>query len=77
MFYGASAVALPVVAWSEVVTLQTGEGLQGAFLGGLEGVSYLVLLGLVGKSIALKVRTGTVSFFLLPPFFSYRWYCIP
>ena len=30
-----------------------------ATLGGLEGVSYLVLLGLVGKSIALKVRTGT------------------
>ena len=34
-------------------------GLQGLVLGGLEGVSYLVLLGLVGKSIALKVRTGT------------------
>ena len=34
-------------------------GLQGLLLGGLEGISYLVLLGLVGKSIALKVRTGT------------------
>ena len=59
VFYVASAVALPIVAWSEVVTFTTGEGLQGALLGGLEGISYLVLLGLVGKSIALKVRTGT------------------
>mmetsp|Transcript_29461 Transcript_29461/g.62528 ORF Transcript_29461/g.62528 Transcript_29461/m.62528 type:complete len:181 (-) Transcript_29461:132-674(-) len=59
VFYVASAVALPIVAWSEVVTITTGSGLQGNLLGALEGVSYLVLLGLVGKSIALKVRTGT------------------
>merc|ERR1739848_139269 len=58
-FYVASAIALPIVAWSEVVTITTGEGLQGLLLGGLEGISYLVLLGLVGKSIALKVRTGS------------------
>ena len=59
VFYVAAAVALPIVGWSEFVTATTGAGLQGAVLGGLEGVSYLVLLGLVGKSIALKVRTGT------------------
>jgi hypothetical protein len=58
-FYVASAIALPIVAWSEVVTITTGEGLQGLLLGGLEGISYLVLLGLVGKSIALKVRTAS------------------
>mmetsp|Transcript_10800 Transcript_10800/g.30401 ORF Transcript_10800/g.30401 Transcript_10800/m.30401 type:complete len:197 (-) Transcript_10800:116-706(-) len=59
VFYVAAAIALPIVGWSEVVTATTGEGLQGAFLGALEGVSYLVLLGVIGKSIALKVRTGT------------------
>lgn len=59
IFYVAAAIALPVVAWSEVVTATTGEGLQGAALGGLEGISYLVLLGVIGKSVSLKVRTGT------------------
>ncbi len=41
------------------MTATTGEGLQGAALGGLEGISYLVLLGVIGKSVSLKVRTGT------------------
>ena len=58
-FYVATAFAVPIVGWSEVVTATTGEGLQGALLGAFEGISYVVLLGFVAKSIALKVRTGT------------------
>jgi len=57
----ASAIALPVVGWSEVTVFNTGCGLPpgpGGALGALEGVSYLVLVAMVGYSVVVKARTG-------------------
>ena len=44
--------------WSSYAKAPTGAGLQGDLLGGLEGVSYLVMLALVALSIKEKVQTG-------------------
>ena len=58
----AAQVANPVVFWSEYTLKTTGAGLPpgpGGALGALEGVSYLVILGVVSWSIATKVQTGT------------------
>jgi hypothetical protein len=46
------------VLWSSYAKATTGAGLQGDLLGGLEGVSYLVMLALVALSIKEKVQTG-------------------
>jgi hypothetical protein len=56
-----AAAGLPcsvVVLWSSYAKATTGAGLQGDLLGGLEGVSYLVMLALVALSIKEKVQTG-------------------
>jgi hypothetical protein len=57
----AAAAGLPAaltVLASSYVKATTGEGLQGDLLGGLEGVSYLVIAGVVAWSVSTKVRTG-------------------
>ncbi len=54
----AGAVLLPVTLWSEYTLFSTGAGLQGDVLGGIEGVSYLVLLAVLGLSIQKKTSTG-------------------
>ena len=61
---GTAAIALglaanPIVLWSEYTLATTGAGLQGDILGAAEGVSYLVVLGLVGWSLKTKVSTGS------------------
>lgn len=59
---GAGVTALPIVAWSEATLFTTGCGLPagpGGVLGAAEGISYLVLLGLVGLSVYKKVTTGS------------------
>lgn len=56
-----AAAGLPcslIVLWSSYVKATTGAGLQGDLLGGLEGISYLVTLALVGLSLKTKVSTG-------------------
>ncbi len=56
------AVAVPVCLWSEFTLQQTGCGLPpgpGGSLGALEGVSYLVLVGLLAASVQRKAATGT------------------
>ena len=45
--------------WSEYTLFQTGAGLQGDVLGGLEGLSYLAIVGTVGWSLFTKVKTGS------------------
>jgi hypothetical protein len=55
----AGLVANPVVLWSLYTKYTTGAGLQGDLLGGLEGVSYLAVLGLVGWSVYTKVSSGS------------------
>ena len=52
-------VASPVCLWSEYTLKVTGAGLQGDVLGGIEGVSYLVILGIVGWSLYTKKETGS------------------
>jgi hypothetical protein len=55
-------VAAPVVLYSEYVLKTTGCGLPagpGGALGALEGISYLVVVGIAGASIYKKVKTGT------------------
>ncbi|EKU21923.1 hypothetical protein NGA_2002000 [Nannochloropsis gaditana CCMP526] len=55
-------VACPVVLYSEYVLKTTGCGLPagpGGSLGALEGISYLVVVGIAGWSIVKKIRTGT------------------
>ena len=37
----------------------TGTGLQGDVLGGIEGVIYLVILGIVGWNLYTKKETGS------------------
>ena len=57
-----AAASLPaslLLGFSAYTKATTGEGLQGDLLGGLEGVSYLVVLGLVALSIKTKVSTGS------------------
>eukprot|EP00199_Chlamydomonas_sp_CCMP681_P003430 CAMPEP_0119109142 /NCGR_PEP_ID=MMETSP1180-20130426/17402_1 /TAXON_ID=3052 ORGANISM="Chlamydomonas cf sp, Strain CCMP681" /NCGR_SAMPLE_ID=MMETSP1180 /ASSEMBLY_ACC=CAM_ASM_000741 /LENGTH=155 /DNA_ID=CAMNT_0007094857 /DNA_START=46 /DNA_END=513 /DNA_ORIENTATION=+ len=54
-------VANPVVLWSAWTLSQTGEGLPpgpGGAVGALEGVSYLVILGVIAYSLYTKVATG-------------------
>jgi hypothetical protein len=48
-----------LLGWSAYTKATTGEGLQGDLLGGLEGVSYLVVAALVAASIKSKVSTGS------------------
>lgn len=55
-------VAAPVVLYSEYVLKTTGCGLPagpGGALGALEGISYLVVVGIAGVSTYKKVKTGT------------------
>mmetsp|Transcript_33001 Transcript_33001/g.43441 ORF Transcript_33001/g.43441 Transcript_33001/m.43441 type:complete len:183 (-) Transcript_33001:245-793(-) len=59
---GSGLVAVPVVLYSEYVLKTTGSGLPaGPFglVGALEGVSYLVILGIAGLSILTKTQTGS------------------
>ena len=54
----AGAVANPIVLYSEWVLKTTGSGLPpgpGGLYGAAEGISYLVVVGLVGWSVASKV----------------------
>ena len=56
-----AAAGLPaslIVIWSAYTKATTGAGLQGDVLGGLEGVSYLLTLALLGLSVKTKVSTG-------------------
>lgn len=58
----AAVAALPLELlcfWSEYTVVTTGEGLQGDVLGGLEGLSYLAVLGMVAWSLKVKVSTGS------------------
>eukprot|EP00882_Tetradesmus_deserticola_P028167 GHRQ01031361.1.p1 GENE.GHRQ01031361.1~~GHRQ01031361.1.p1 ORF type:complete len:158 (+),score=59.42 GHRQ01031361.1:502-975(+) len=58
----AGLVANPVMLFSEYTLKTTGEGIPpgpGGLYGALEGVSYLVVLGIIGWSIATKLRTGS------------------
>lgn len=58
----AAAAGLPaslIVLWSAYTKATTGEGLQGDVLGGLEGISYLLTLAVVGLSVKKKVDTGS------------------
>uniref|UniRef100_A0A7S3QVZ4 Uncharacterized protein n=1 Tax=Dunaliella tertiolecta TaxID=3047 RepID=A0A7S3QVZ4_DUNTE len=54
----AGAVANPITLWSAYTLKTTGAGLQGDLLGAAEGVSYLVILGLIGWSVYTKTTTG-------------------
>jgi hypothetical protein len=62
----AGAVSLPVTFWSEYTLFTTGAGLQGDVLGGVEGVSYLVLLAVLGVSLQKKLSTGVGLEGILP-----------
>lgn len=56
------AVATPTTLWSEYTLGTTGCGLPpgpGGALGLLEGVSYLVVVGILAASVQRKVTTGT------------------
>ncbi|KAF8072746.1 hypothetical protein HT031_000406 [Scenedesmus sp. PABB004] len=58
----AGLVANPVCLWSEYTLKTTGAGLPpgpGGALGALEGVSYLVVVGIIAWSVATKARTGS------------------
>ena len=55
-------VANPVVYWSEFTLATTGSGLPegpGGALGALEGVSYLVVVGITAYSLFVKTSTGS------------------
>ena len=54
----AGLVAVPITYWSEYTLFSTGAGLQGDVLGGVEGVSYLVLLAVLAVSVQKKTSTG-------------------
>ena len=45
--------------YSEFTLATTGHGLEGFTLGALEGLSYLVVVGLVATSVYVKSTTGT------------------
>lgn len=50
----------PIAFWSEVTLANTGAGLQGSdILGGLEGISYLLFVGIVAWSLKTKIQTGS------------------
>lgn len=58
----ASVCTLPVVAYSEFALAVTGCGLPpgpNGLFGAVEGVSYLVLVTVIGLSAWLKVKTGS------------------
>mmetsp|Transcript_61729 Transcript_61729/g.145467 ORF Transcript_61729/g.145467 Transcript_61729/m.145467 type:complete len:180 (+) Transcript_61729:54-593(+) len=58
---GVGVVSSGVMLWSEYTLKTTGCGLPagpGGALGALEGISYLVVVGLVGFSVFTKVKTG-------------------
>lgn len=58
----AGFVANPVVLVSEYFLKTTGEGLPpgpGGIYGATEGVSYLVIVGVVAWSLYTKVKTGS------------------
>lgn len=58
----AGLIANPVVLVSEYFLKTTGEGLPpgpGGLYGATEGVSYLVIVGIVGWSLYTKVKTGS------------------
>ena len=60
--YLAGLLAAPVTLYSEFVLKSTGCGLPpgpGGSLGALEGISYLVVVGVVGLSTVRKVQTGS------------------
>ncbi|GJT54187.1 hypothetical protein Tco_0247836 [Tanacetum coccineum] len=55
-------IANPVIGWSLFTLKTTGCGLPpgpGGSIGALEGVSYLVIVGLVGWSLYTKNKTGS------------------
>ncbi|KAI7836300.1 hypothetical protein COHA_009808 [Chlorella ohadii] len=64
---GKAAIALgllanPITLWSEWTLKTTGSGLPpgpGGALGAAEGISYLVVVGIVAWSIATKAKTGS------------------
>ncbi|BDA41912.1 hypothetical protein COCOBI_02-7100 [Coccomyxa sp. Obi] len=56
------ALANPLVLLSDYTLYTTGRGLPegpGGLYGAAEGISYLVILGVVGWSLATKARTGS------------------
>ncbi|KAK9834062.1 hypothetical protein WJX81_006842 [Elliptochloris bilobata] len=65
---GLQKAAIPIGAASNVIMLiseytlkTTGKGLPegpGGIFGALEGVSYLVVLGIIGWSVSTKLKTG-------------------
>eukprot|EP00878_Enallax_costatus_P001899 GHUV01002059.1.p1 GENE.GHUV01002059.1~~GHUV01002059.1.p1 ORF type:complete len:161 (+),score=42.51 GHUV01002059.1:129-611(+) len=58
----AGLVCNPVMLYSEYVLKTTGAGLPpgpGGIFGALEGISYLVVLGIIAWSVATKVKTGS------------------
>jgi len=58
----AGFICNPVMLYSEYVLKTTGSGLPpgpGGIYGALEGISYLVVVGIIGWSIATKVKTGS------------------
>lgn len=55
-------VSTPVILWSLYTLKTTGCGLPpgpGGAIGALEGVSYLVVFGIVGWSLYTKIKTGS------------------
>lgn len=55
-------IASCIVLWSEYTLKTTGRGLPegpGGLLGGLEGISYLAIIGLVAFSLYTKITTGS------------------
>ncbi|KAI3665491.1 hypothetical protein L6452_44118 [Arctium lappa] len=55
-------IATPVIGWSLYTLKTTGCGLPpgpAGTIGGLEGVSYLVVVGIVGWSLYTKSKTGS------------------
>lgn len=60
-------IASPVCLWSEYTLATTGAGLPegpGGALGALEGMSYLVVVGMVAWSAYTKVRRANPIYFL-------------
>ncbi|KAM7263875.1 hypothetical protein ACFE04_001558 [Oxalis oulophora] len=55
-------ISNPVIAWSLYTLKTTGCGLPpgpGGSIGGLEGVSYLAVVGIIGWSLYTKAKTGS------------------
>lgn len=50
----------PIAFWSEYTLATTGAGLQGSdIVGALEGISYLMFVGIVAWSVKTKIQTGS------------------